>query len=133
MYFPFLSSEVQSASGDVSIADRQNAYTQFIALGGIYKLFHLVGRENELRREINGFSISHSYADVGIWGHYIVIDGDETRFYRHLIAPFSIRPTSCRDERWTAYTFVRNIYDLWVPRHFRRVCSVVDMLPLDLN
>ncbi|KAJ8061533.1 hypothetical protein OCU04_009346 [Sclerotinia nivalis] len=133
MYFPFLSSEVQSGSDDLNIADLQNAYTQFIALGGLYKFFSLVGRENELHREINGFSISHSEMMVRIWGHYIVIEENEAKFYRRPIAQFSILPMSRQDERWTAYTFVKNIYDLWVPEHFKRICSVIDMLPADLN
>ena len=34
---------------------------------------------------------------------------------------------------WTAYTFVRNMYDLWLPKHFERICDIIDMLPADLN
>lgn len=30
-----------------------------------------------------------------------------------------------------AYKSVRNVYDLWVPEHFKRICSVIDSLPAD--
>ena len=133
MYFPFLSSEVECGAAGLDIADRQNAYTQSVILRGLYTLFRLVGRENELHQEINGFSISHSDVDVRIWGHYAVIDGKDVNFYRHSIAAFSISPTVEGDQRWKAYTFVRNVYDSWLPKHFERICSVIDMLPADLN
>ncbi|KAF7854696.1 hypothetical protein EAF04_010265 [Stromatinia cepivora] len=133
MYLPFLSSEVKCGASGIDTADRQNAHTQSVILRGLHALFRLVGRENELHREINGFSISHDDMFVRIWGHYVVIDGNEPKFYRHPITQFSIQPTMRGDERWTAYTFVKNVYDLWVPQHFKRICSVIDMLPADLN
>ena len=130
MYLPFLSSEVEC--GDLDIADRQNAHTQSVILRGLFTLFSSVGRENELHRQINGFSISHSDAAVRIWGHYAVLHGKTVEFYRHPIARFIITPME-RDERWRAYKFVKNVYDLWVPEHYKRICSVIDMLPADLN
>lgn len=133
MYLPFLSSEVKCGAAGLDIADRQNAHTQSVILRGLHTLFRLVGRENELHQEINGFSISHSDVDVRIWGHYAVIDGKDVKFYRHSIAEFNISPTMEGDQRWKAYTFVCNIYDLWLPKHFERICSVIDMLPADLN
>jgi hypothetical protein len=129
MYLPFLSSEVKCGAAGFDIADRQNAHTQSVVLRGLHTLFCSVGRQNELHREINGFSISHNDMEVRIWGHYAVIDGNEAKFYRHAIAVASILPTLRGDERWTAYRFVKNIYDLWLPEHFKRICSVIDMLP----
>ncbi|KAF1962655.1 hypothetical protein CC80DRAFT_521710 [Byssothecium circinans] len=72
MYLPFLTSE--------------NAYSQTVALRGLIELFRLVGQEDELHREINGFSISHSDEYVRVWGHYAVINRRDFTFYRHLIA-----------------------------------------------
>jgi hypothetical protein len=71
--------------------------------------------------------------DVRIWGHYVVIDGREFTFYRHPIAAFDISPTDDGDQRWKAYSFVRNVHDLWLPEQFKRICSAIDMLPADLN
>lgn len=132
MYFPFLTSEVKCASA-LDIADRQNVHSQTVALRGLIELFRLVGREDELYQEINGFSISHSDEYVRVWGHYAVINGKDFTFYRHLIAKFNISKTEQGDNRWTAYTFVQNIYDLWLPERFSRICSVIDMLPANLN
>lgn len=100
---------------------------------GLHALFQLVGREKELHREINGFSISHNDEDVRIWGHYAVIHGKDVKFYRHLISKFIFAPSGEGDQRWKAHKFVKNVYDLWLPKHFDRTCSVIDMLPADLN
>jgi hypothetical protein len=133
MYFPFLTCEVKCGASALDVADRQNAHSQTVALRGLIELFQLVGRENELHREINGFSISHNDKDVRIWGHYAVINRKDFTFYRYPIAEFNISPTAEGDQRWKAYAFVRNVYDLWLPEHFKRICSVIDMLPADLD
>lgn len=133
MYLPFLTCEVKCGNGGLDVADRQNAYTQSIILRGLHSLFQLVGREKELHREISGFSISHNDEDVRIWGHYAVIDGKDAKFYRHLISKFIFAPSGEGDQRWKAYKFVKNIYDLWLPKHFKRICSAIDMLPADLT
>lgn len=36
-------------------------------------------------------------------------------------------------EKWTASKFTKNVYDIWMPTHFERICSVVDQLPSDLD
>lgn len=133
MYLPFLTSEVKCGASALDIADRQNAYSQSTALCGLVELFRLVCREIELHREICGFSISHDDKDVRIWGHYPVLMEKSFEFYRYAIAKFNISPTAEGDQRWKAYTFVRNVYDLWLPEHFQRICSVVDMLPSEWN
>jgi len=69
---------------------------------------------------------------VRIWGHYAVIDGDDVKYYRHPIRKFDFTELNGK-EKWTAYTFVRNIYGLWLPKHFERICDIIDMLPADLN
>lgn len=130
MYFPFLTSEVKCGDGELDVADRQNAYAQSVILRGLHALFQLVGREEELHREINGFSISHNDEYVRIWGHYAVIDGKDVKFYRHLISKFIFAPSGEGDQRWKAYKFVKNVYDLWLPKYFERICSVIDMLRL---
>jgi len=133
LYLPFLTCEVKCGASALDIADRQNAHSQTVALRGLVELFRLVGREHELHREINGFSISHSDEYVRIWGHYAVINGRDLTFYRHPITKFDISPTAEGDQRWKAYTFVRSVYDLWLPQHFKKVCSAIDMLPADLD
>lgn len=36
-------------------------------------------------------------------------------------------------EKWTSYKFTKNVYEIWMPTHFERICSVIDMLPSDLD
>ncbi|KAH8729123.1 hypothetical protein GQ44DRAFT_701579 [Phaeosphaeriaceae sp. PMI808] len=133
MYFPFLTSEVKCGAIALDIADRQNAHSQTILQHGLFVLFRLVGRQNELHNSINGFSFSHSDVDVRIWAHLMVINGEDAEFYREPIAMFSIKKTAQTDNRWTAWTVVMNILDLWVTDHFKLVCSAIDMLPASLD
>ncbi|KAM3081539.1 hypothetical protein ACMFMG_004996 [Clarireedia jacksonii] len=129
MYFPFLTCEAKCGDGGLDIADRQNAYSQSVLLLGLYKLFQLAGREQELHREINGFSVSHNDQHVRIYGHYLFINGNDVQIYRHLISAFIFAPSGEGDQRWKAYKFVKNVYDLWLPKHFERLCTVIDVLP----
>lgn len=92
------------------------------------ELFRAVNREKELHRQIIAFSVSHSSRIVQIYGHYAEIDGPKTTYYRHDIETFTFTGRNGR-EKWTAYQFVKNIYELWVPRHLQRLCSVIDALP----
>ena len=36
-------------------------------------------------------------------------------------------------EKWTAYRFTKNVYDVWMPAHFRMICSAIDQLPYNLG
>jgi hypothetical protein len=36
-------------------------------------------------------------------------------------------------DKWTSYKFTKNVYDIWMPTHLKRICSVIDKLPSDLN
>ncbi|KAI1075794.1 hypothetical protein F5B20DRAFT_558669 [Whalleya microplaca] len=128
MYFPFLASEVKCGSAALDIADRQNAHSMTLAARGIVELFRLVGREPEVNRELLAFSISHDHQAVRIYGYYPVLEGKDTRYYRHPIRNFCFTELDGK-EKWTAYRFTKNIYDIWVPNHFKRICSAIDQLP----
>ncbi|WPH01400.1 Hypothetical protein R9X50_00424500 [Acrodontium crateriforme] len=130
MYFPFLTCEVKGSSSELDIADRQNAHSATIAVRGVVELFRLVKREKELNREILAFSISHDARFVRLYGHYPVINGNKTTFYRHQIYELSIMAFDGK-EKWTPYKFTKNVYDKWMPTHFKRICSVIDDLPLN--
>jgi len=132
MYFPFLTCEVKCGAAALDVADRQNAHSMTIAVRGIVELFKLVKREKELHREILAFSISHDHRAVRIYGHYPVTDRDKTTFYRHSIREFSFTELEGK-EKWSAYKFTKNVYDVWMPTHFKRICSVIDELPSDVN
>lgn len=129
MFFPFLTCEVKCV---LDIADRQNAHSMTLVVRGIVELFRLVKRENEIHREILAFLISHDHRIVRIYGHYPIIKGDETTYYRHPIHTFDFTAPDGRD-KWTAYKFTKNVYDIWMSTHLKRICSAIDMVPSDLN
>ena len=126
MYFLFFTCKVKYGDSELDVADRQNAYSQSVLLLGLYKLFLLAGREQELHCEINGFSVSHDEQQVRIYGHYLFIKGNEVEIHRHLISKFIFAPSGEGDQRWKAYKFVKNVYDLWLPKHFVRLRCVAN-------
>lgn len=132
MYFPFLTCEVKCGAEALDIADRQNAHSMTIATRAIVELYRAVKREKELHREILAFSISHDHSSVRIYGHYPVIDGNKTTFYRHTVHKFDFTALDGKD-KWTTYKFTQNVYDVWMPTHLKRICSAIDQLPLGLN
>ena len=132
MYFPFLTCEVKCGAAALNIADRQNAHSMTIAVRGIVELYRAVKRERELNREILAFSISHDHSAVRIYGHYAVINDSKTTFYRHPIKEFFFTSEEGAD-KWTAYKFTKNVYDVWMPTHLKRICSAIDQLPPSLD
>ncbi|KAL2261299.1 hypothetical protein VTK26DRAFT_4441 [Humicola hyalothermophila] len=132
MYFPFLTCEVKRGAAGLDIADRQNAHSMTLAVRGVVELFRTVKREDEVNREILAFSISHDHQSVRIYGHYPVITGKDTKYYRHPIRNFSFTELDGK-EKWTAYRFTKNVYDIWMPQHFEKICSAINQLPSDLN
>ena len=148
MYFPFLTCEVKCGNSALPIADCQNAHGMTLAVRAIVELFRLVKRESELNRQILAFSISHDNRAVRIYGHYPVIDDspsggeplfsaaatNHTKYYRHPIRDFSFTELEGHN-KWAAYRFTRNVYDTWMPAHFKNICSAIDQLPdkLDFN
>ena len=132
MYFPFFTCEVKCGAAALDIADRQNAHSMTLAVRGIVALYRLVKRETELDREILAFSVSHDHGSVRIYGHYPVINGKDTKYYRHPIREFSFTELDGR-EKWTTYKFTKNVYDNWMPGHLKRISSAIDDIPLGVN
>ncbi|KAI9785423.1 MAG: hypothetical protein M1816_000438 [Peltula sp. TS41687] len=128
-YFPFLSCEVKSGAGGIEVADRQNAHSMTLAVRGVVELLRLVGRERELHRQILAFSVSHDDKNVRIYGHYPMIDDEKTSFYRHPIREFVITDQAGK-EKWTAYKFIRNVYEVFMPKHHKRICNAIDAIKL---
>lgn len=132
LYFPFLACEVQCGAGDLAIADRQNAHSMTLAARGVVELFRLVGRETEVHRQILAFSVSHDDQWARIYGYYPVIDEKETKYYRHTIRKFCFTELD-GEAKWAAYQFTKNVYDTWMPDHFKRITSAIDQIPAKVN
>ncbi|KAI0908040.1 hypothetical protein F4823DRAFT_640626 [Ustulina deusta] len=132
MHFPFLTCEVKCGAAGLDVADRQNAYSMTLAVRAVVELCRAVKRECEVHRKIMGFSISHDQRVVRIYGHYSVIDGRDTKYYCHPIYEFAFTTLDGK-EKWTAYRFTKNVYDVWMPAHFKMICSAIDQLPANLD
>uniref|UniRef100_A0A0B7KJN8 DUF7924 domain-containing protein n=1 Tax=Bionectria ochroleuca TaxID=29856 RepID=A0A0B7KJN8_BIOOC len=132
MYFPFLTCEVKCGAAALDVADRQNAHSMTLAVRAVAELFRAVKREGEVHRRILGFSLSHDHRSVRIYGHYPVIDGKNTKYYRHPLRTFDFTELDGK-EKWTAYRFTKNVYDTWMPAHFKSICSAIDQLPSNLD
>lgn len=132
IYFPFLTCEVKCGDAALETADRQNAHSMTVAVRGVVELYKAVNREQELHREILAFSVSHDHTAVRIYGHYALIEDKQTTFYRHTIRKFYFTDQDGK-ERWTAYKFTRNIYDIWMPTHLQRLHSAIDQIPSELD
>lgn len=127
MYFPFLTCEVKCGNQALDIADRQNAHSMTLAVRGIVELFRKMKREKELHLQILAFSLSHDHQMVRIYGHYPLIDGDKTEYYRHYIRAFDFTDLDGKD-KWASYRFAKNVYDIWMPTHLERIRSAIDAL-----
>jgi hypothetical protein len=132
-----MSANFQCGENGLNIADRQNAHSASMAVNAILQLYReaetfreesrSVSRAEELHRKILIFSISHDHIWVNIYGHYALIDGAKITFHRHPIRSFNLTDRDGND-RWTAYKFVRKVYDHFAPIHLKRIQSAVARL-----
>ncbi|EER37024.1 conserved hypothetical protein [Histoplasma capsulatum H143] len=81
-----------------------------------------------------GFCVCALLHFMRIYGHYALVKEKQTTFYRRPIRKFDFTEQDGK-ERWTAYRFTRNIYDIWMPTHLKRIHSAIDQIPplLDLD
>lgn len=130
MYFPFLTCDVTCGVVGLDIADRQNLHSITLAVRGIVELFKLVYRIEELHREVI-FLVSYNYEGIRIYRHFPMNEGEKTTYWRYPLRKFDFTERNSI-EKWTAYTFVKNVYDIFMPAIFQKICSAVDDLPLEL-
>lgn len=128
MCFPFLTCEVKCGKQALDIADRPNANSMTIATRGKVELYRRAGRAAEIHRRVSSFSISHDDKSVRIYAHYAEINGDKTRYYRHLLRSFDYRDQDGQD-RWTTYRFVVNVYTKFASANLLAIRSTIDQLP----
>ncbi|KAK2732721.1 hypothetical protein FQN55_003942 [Onygenales sp. PD_40] len=132
MFFPFMTAEVICGKAALDLADRKNMHSTTLSVRGVVRLFRLVKRENELHRQILAFSVSHDHRTVRIYGHYPVIDGERTTYYRHSIREYCLPDLEGRD-RWTSYKFLMRLYGFWARYHLDRLRSAIDGLPTNFG
>ena len=103
-----------------------------LVVKGVAELFRLVRCEKELHQEMLTLSILHDNRMVRIYSHYLVINGKVTTFYHHPIHTFDFIALDGK-EKWTTSKFTSTVYDIWMPAHFKRICSVLDESPPNVN
>ena len=123
MGFPFLTCEVKSGGSATLDISPQQAHRASWDRGA----FRLVDWVKELNRRVHAFLVSHDHETVRIYGHYPVIEGNKTTYWRYPIRKYDFTEREGL-ERWTAYEFTKNVYDLWMPQLFGLILSAVDLL-----
>lgn len=103
----------------------------FAIKGGV-ELFRLAKREKEIDQQTIAFSVSHDHRTMRIYDHYRVINGRKISYYRHLIHIFDFTALEGKG-KWTIYRFTKNIYNVWLPDHFKKLCLVIDKMQADLS
>ena len=109
-------------------ADRQNVRSASTAVNAILQLYRSVSWVEKLHRKILVFSVSHDDEWVKIYGHYALIEQDTATFHRHPIHRFSFAAYDGKD-RWTAYSFIRKVYDYFAPIILKAIRDAVSQLP----
>jgi hypothetical protein len=122
MYFPFLLCEAKSGDQGINRADRQNAQSGSMAVNAVVQLHRVLGdkRTSQLSGQILVFSVSHDNERVKIYGHYAVIEGARSTFYRYPIESFTLNFHEGQGRKGT-YDFVREIYHSFYPEHLKRI------------
>lgn len=129
MFFPFLTCEVKSSNAALETADRQNAHSMTVAARALVHLHQHCGLEARLAGKVLGFSISHNHEMVHLCAHYVAMKSSEATYHRRTIRKYSFTALNGR-ERWVSYSFVKSIYELWVPNHLNEIRSLLDQLPV---
>ncbi|POR32125.1 Uncharacterized protein TPAR_07662 [Tolypocladium paradoxum] len=128
MYFPFLSCHVFRQGGAAHDAHHHTGHSMALAVRGVVELFRLLKREDEVNRQVLAFSVVHSCVVVQIYVHYAEVQGETTKYFRQELRSFNLEAGGGRD-RWAAHSFIRNVYDVWMPMHLQKIHSAVDQLP----
>ena len=128
IYFLFLTAEMKCGNKALNITDRQNAHRAAVAANVVVELYRLVSRQDGLNQKILTFSITHDNEAVRIYGHYALIKEKHTLFYCHPVDQLDFTRKDGK-EKWTPYTFTRNVYNKFYPIHHERICSAVNQLP----
>ena len=122
MYFPFLLCEAKCGDQGINRADRQNMHSSSMAVNAIVQLFRALDGDqaSQFSGQVLVFSISHDNERVKLYGHFAVIQGEQTMFYRYFIASFVLNYEESQGRKRT-HDFVREVYHSFYPEHLKRI------------
>ncbi|OJD29699.1 uncharacterized protein BKCO1_7500049 [Diplodia corticola] len=128
VYFPFLTCEVKSWQQSIDFAENQNGHNIFVAVLAMVELFRMANMD--VSGQILAFSISFNHSLVYMHAYYPVITGEKTNICRHSLGTFLLSPSENPDS-WRSWRLVRNVYEMWAPDLFKRLCEAIDSVKLD--
>ena len=122
LYFPFLLCEAKCGDQGINRADRQNMHSSSMAVNAIVQLFRALdgNQASQLSGQVLVFSISHDNERAKMYGHFAVIQGEQTTFYRHFVASFVLNYEESQGRKRT-HDFVREVYHSFYPEHLKRI------------
>ncbi|KAL1622279.1 hypothetical protein SLS56_008812 [Neofusicoccum ribis] len=132
MYFPFLTCEVKSWQQSLDLADNQNAHNIYVAVQAMVELFRMAKRENSVNGQILAFSVSYNHSQVAWYAYYPVIEGEKTDIYRRPLFKVFLSPDDDPNS-WKSWHLARNLYELWAPDLYSRLCKAIDAVELDVQ
>ncbi len=132
MYFLFLTCKVKYSATALDITDWQNVHSMIFVIRDVVELYRAVKQKKKLHWEILVFLISHDHSSVRIYSHYAIIKKDKIIFYHHSIHKFDFTTLDSK-EKWMTYKFIKNVYNIWMSLHLKRICSVINELLSDIN
>lgn len=127
MYFPFLTCEVKAPLQPLEAAENQNGYSMLATIRSLVKLFRAAKREHTCSGHIMAFSMSYNHAQVLIFAYYPIVDGEKTKIFRRRVYRYSLSPDDTEDTA-QAWNFIRNVYEIWSPKHLRRIREAIDAI-----
>lgn len=132
MYFPFLACEVECGAAGLDIADLKKCAQHDACSESCHRAFPArQTREGDPSGDPRLLLLARSSFCPNLQS-LRRDDGAKTTFYRHPIREFSFWELKGK-EKWTAHKFTTNIYHVWMPTHFKKLCSAIDDLPPDLD
>ena len=135
--FPFLICEAKTGERGLNEAERQNVHSGAIAVNAIIRLYMAAfgssapNRVKSLSGQILAFTISHDNDQVRLYGNFAIATNDVEDKYEYYRHPVMGQWLSARDgmNMFEVYSFVRNIYDDFAPKHLQRVKDALAAMP----
>lgn len=131
IYFPFLTCEAKSPREAIAYAENQNAYAMLVAISSTIDLFRAAKMERSAHRKVLGFSISYNDKTAVVDAYYPVIAGARLAIYRTRRFIMAISPGA--SDMWRSWRFVRNIYEVWAPKHLKGLKMAINSLKFTIN
>ncbi|KAF4536853.1 uncharacterized protein LTHEOB_11860 [Lasiodiplodia theobromae] len=128
VYFPFLTCEAKSWQQSIDFAENQNGHNIFVAVLAMVELFRMANMD--VSGQILAFSISFNHSLVYMHAYYPIINGEKTNICRHSLGTFLLSPGENPDS-WRSWRLVRNVYEMWAPDLYNRLCEAIDAVKLD--